>query len=87
MRTNLVIVCLAVSISTLRALAAQPPAVIIDAEDLAPSDLRGDEPTKGKWWLKRDAHEWGAPKGTILMTGKPAEQEVDEKLLQSGLQY
>src|SRR5262245_43223681 len=43
---------------------------ILDAAELAPANLRVDEPAPGKWWLKRDAKDWGAPKGNILLTGR-----------------
>jgi hypothetical protein len=44
--------------------------ILLTAEQLAPPELRSDEPTPGKWWLKRDAKDWGLD-GAILMTGKP----------------
>jgi len=47
--------------------------IVIDAADLAPPEQRADKPVEGKWWLKRDAHDWGAPNGAILMTGQPSE--------------
>jgi hypothetical protein len=57
--------------------------IVINAADLAPAEQRADKPTPGKWWLKRDAQDWGAPNGTILMTGettdkpsKPGEWQV-----------
>ncbi|MBM4086705.1 MAG: hypothetical protein FJ272_18115, partial [Planctomycetes bacterium] len=46
--------------------------MVIDAADLAPPELRSDEPVSGKWWLRRDVQAWGAPKGMILMTGRAA---------------
>jgi hypothetical protein len=49
-------------------------AIILDAGDLAPAEARADKPTPGKWWLKRDAKDWGAPNGTILMTGEPSDK-------------
>lgn len=58
----------------LRATAAQPKEIVIDAADLAPAAQRADKPTEGKWWLKRDAQEWGAPKGNILMSGQPSDK-------------
>jgi hypothetical protein len=60
----------AVLISAARAERAE---IVIRAEDLAPAELRGDKPTPGKWWLKRDAQDWAAPNGMILMTGEPSD--------------
>jgi hypothetical protein len=39
----------------------------IDAADLAAASQRADEPTPGKWWLKRDAD------GVVLLSGKVAD--------------
>lgn len=50
--------------------------IIIPAEKLASPDLRADVPATGKWWLKHDAQEWGAPGGTILMAGQPSEEKL-----------
>lgn len=44
--------------------------IVISAEQLAPPDLRADQPMAGKWWLNKDAKDWGAPRGVILMTGR-----------------
>src|SRR5689334_7401817 len=56
--------------------AAEPrKEVRIPAADLAPPAARADEPAPGKWWLRRDARDWGAPEG-ILMTGRPAEGKI-----------
>ncbi len=49
--------------------------ISIGAADLAPADLRADKPTPGKWWLKRDAQDWGPANGTILMTGTPSDKQ------------
>jgi hypothetical protein len=46
--------------------------IVLGAAGLAPPEQRADTPTPGKWWLRRDAKDWGAP-GGILMTGKPGE--------------
>jgi len=46
--------------------------IVIDAAQLAPPGLRSERPAAGKWWLRRDADDWGASGGTILMTGKPS---------------
>ena len=59
---------------------AQRKQVVIDAADLAPVSLRAEKPTKGKWWLRRDAKTWGALNGTILMTGKTAGKVTKERL-------
>jgi hypothetical protein len=48
--------------------------IVIDAADLAAADQRADKPTPGKWWLKRDALAWGAPRGNILLTGEPSDK-------------
>ena len=46
--------------------------IVIDAANLSPTEIHSDEPAKGKWWLNRNAADWGASNGTILMTGKPS---------------
>jgi hypothetical protein len=51
--------------------ASQRANLVLGPADLAPADLRADEPKPGKWWLKRDAKEWGAPDGVVLLTGWP----------------
>jgi hypothetical protein len=48
--------------------------IVIEAADLAPAALRGDQPAAGKWWLKHDAKSWGAPKGQILLSGRPSDK-------------
>src|SRR5262249_54792021 len=50
--------------------------VVIGAADLAPAAQRSDRPVPGKWWLKRDAKDWGARDGAILLTGRPGEGPV-----------
>lgn len=60
--------CLAATLPVLAGL----PTIIIDADKLAPPAARSDTPTLRKWWLNRDAADWGASRGTILMTGPPA---------------
>jgi hypothetical protein len=45
-----------------------------DTADLAPAEQRSDRPAPGKWWLKRDAQDWGAPGGTILLSGQPSDK-------------
>ena len=56
------------------AAAAGEKDIVIDAADLAPPEVRADKPTAGKWWLNRDAKDWGAPKGNILLTGQPSDK-------------
>lgn len=69
------------AILSLFALAAALPAwaqrseIVISAADIAKPDQRSDTPTPGKWWLNRNATDWGAKDGTILMTGEPSQQE------------
>lgn len=48
--------------------------IIISAADLTTPEQRADKPVPGKWWLRRDAQDWGAPNGIILMTGQPSEK-------------
>lgn len=60
----------------------EPQPLIIDAEELAPSSWRFEEPEPGRWWLKRDAQEWGATRGTILLTGWREESETPPELHQ-----
>ena len=52
--------------------AAEPNEAMIDAAEMAPAEIRSEQPVPGKWWLNRNANEWGAAEGTILMTGKPS---------------
>jgi hypothetical protein len=54
---------------------AQRAEIIIPAAELAKPDQRADMPTPGKWWLNRDAKDWGARDGIILMAGEPSQQE------------
>src|SRR5438128_2127478 len=68
-------------ICTLAMMAVQPAGAqdaarretVIAAADLAPAELRADKPAPGKWWLRREAKDWGAP-GGILMTGQPSDK-------------
>lgn len=48
--------------------------IVIEPAHLAAPEQRADQPTPGKWWLKRDAQDWGVTHG-ILMTGQPNEQK------------
>ena len=52
---------------------SQTKEIVLDAAGLAPPEFRADQPTPGKWWLKRDAKEWGVPNG-ILMSGLPSDK-------------
>jgi hypothetical protein len=73
MRTRaLLSTLLAVAVAPL--VRAEPKTIILDAAELAPAEVRADKPTPGKWWLKRDAKDWGTPNGNILMTGEPSEK-------------
>lgn len=55
---------------------AQRTEIVFPAAKLANADQRAETPVEGKWWLNRDAQEWGAPKGTILMAGVPSEEKL-----------
>jgi hypothetical protein len=44
--------------------------IVIPAANLGTQSQRAVKPEAGKWWLKKDAKEWGAPEGIILMTGQ-----------------
>ena len=48
--------------------------IVIGAADLATAAQRSDKPSEGKWWLKRDAADWGVRAGVILMTGQPGDK-------------
>lgn len=53
--------------------------VVIPAADLAPPNVRSEQPGPGKWWLRRGVE--GVPGGAILMTGQVAEGEVPKEKL------
>src|SRR5262245_53652069 len=59
-----------VLLTPVAALAQDRKEIRIAAADLAPAAQRADTPTPGKWWLKRDAKDWGVPGGVILLTGQ-----------------
>ena len=59
---------------------AEEKEIVLDAADLAPSEVRAVVPKPGKWWLNRDAKQWGASNGTILMTGKPTDKTGQDGL-------
>ena len=42
---------------------AQRSEIVIPASELATSEQRADAPTPGKWWLDRQAQDWGARTG------------------------
>src|SRR5688500_18275079 len=50
--------------------------IVIAAKGLAPAAARAERPTPGKWWLKTDAKEWGAPNGIILLAGQPSDEPL-----------
>ncbi len=71
--TICIFLILATHVSATRTKAADKRAeIVIDAPDLCPAEVRSDKPAIGKWWLNRNAANWGASNGTILMTGKPS---------------
>jgi hypothetical protein len=53
---------------------AQQKEIVIPADKLAAPEQVADQPAAGKWWLKRDAQDWGAADGKILMAGQPSDQ-------------
>lgn len=53
---------------------AQRSEIVIPAAKLAAAEQMADAPTPGKWWLNRNAKDWGARDGTILMAGQPSEE-------------
>ena len=63
--------CLIATASTSPSLAERSE-IVIPAADLAPPEQRADTPTPGKWWLNRNAKDWGAKDGVILMAGEPS---------------
>jgi hypothetical protein len=48
--------------------------IVIPADRLATAEQRADQPVASKWWLRRDAQDWGAPNGLVLMTGRPSDK-------------
>jgi len=48
-------------------------AILIPASQLAAPAQRDDTPTSGKWWLRGEARDWGAP-GGMLLTGMPSDK-------------
>jgi hypothetical protein len=75
MKLSLLLISVAAALITTSAF-AQRKEIIIPAADLAPVEDRAEAPTPGKWWLNRNAQGWGAPNGTILMSGKPSDEPV-----------
>jgi Glycosyl hydrolase-like 10 len=53
--------------------------VVLTATDLAPRTVRTEEPTAGKWWLKRDVE--GVPEKALLLTGKVNEGPLPKENL------
>src|SRR5262245_15862081 len=75
MRTFIVIAALGLVSIFAYSAQADRKEIVIPAVDLATEAQRDLKPIAGKWWLKKDAKEWGAPDGTILMTGQAAGKE------------
>src|SRR5262249_28993177 len=65
--------CLVAILLTATAQAEERKEIVISAAELASPSQRADKPMPGKWWLKRDARDWGAREGTILLTGSIGE--------------
>ena len=59
---------------------AERKEIWIDATHLAAPEIRSAQPIARKWWLRRDAQDWGASRGTILMTGKPSGKTGEDGL-------
>lgn len=55
---------------------AQRGEIVIPAAKLADAEQMADAPTPGKWWLHRNAKDWGTKNGIILMTGQPSEETL-----------
>ena len=53
-------------------LAAQQKEIVIPADHLAAAGQWADQPTPGKWWLKRNAQEWAPPTAKSLCPAIPA---------------
>jgi hypothetical protein len=53
--------------------------IVLGAAELALPEQRADQLMAGKWWLKRDAMDWGSPDGNVLFTGWPAGMEKPYK--------
>ena len=58
---RIIVTCFLAAVSPPLSLAERGE-IIIPAADLAAPDQRADTPTPGKWWLNRNAQDWGAPK-------------------------
>jgi hypothetical protein len=50
---------------------AERQEIVLGAEALALTEQRADRPAAGKWWLRRDAADWGIDR-PVLMTGEPS---------------
>ena len=59
---------------------AQRKEIFLAADQLAAPDLIADRPTAGRWWLKQDAQDWGAVRGSILLAGEPSQEAVKSGL-------
>jgi hypothetical protein len=51
--------------------------IVIPATDATPAEARSETPTAGKWWLRKDAKDWGIDK-PILMTGQPGDKPIKQ---------
>jgi hypothetical protein len=65
--------CLLATASTVAA-QEERKEIVLGAAEMAPTDQRADKPAAGKWWLRRDAQDWGVRDGVILMTGRPSDK-------------
>jgi hypothetical protein len=68
--------CLLAAATALRA-QTERKEIIIPAEKLATAEQRADKPTPGKWWLRKDAKDWGIDRA-ILMTGEPSDKTIKQ---------
>src|SRR5688500_12391797 len=76
-RTNLTLILrgfVAVVVAVASSLAQQGE-IIIPSAEIGGSDRKCEAPTPGMWWRNRGGQAWGARDATILMAGKPREQE------------
>src|SRR5262249_19548284 len=70
-----VMACILTAVISATTAFAQRSEIVIPAAKLATAGQFADTPTPGKWWLNRNAKDWGARDGTILMAGQPSQQE------------
>jgi hypothetical protein len=55
---------------------AERKEIILPAAELAPADMRSDQPTAGKWWLRPAA---GVPGGAVLLTGQVDDRPLSQE--------